>query len=319
MTLANTGIWAKGSVAGLLGAVVLALWFLLIDAAQGTPFHTPSLLASSLFGIEGLEARPGLIALYTLVHFAAFVVTGILVTWVFAKVSWGPSLIFGVVLGFILFDLAFYSSIYVTGIDVVQELGWVEVLSGNILAGLALVGYLNLTGTGRPVTWWGSFSHHRVVREGAIAGVIGAVAVAIWFLLFDLLQGRAFFTPGALGSALFLGASSVEEIQIGLWTVFGYSVVHLGAFLLVGLIASAIAWEVENTPTVLLGAILLFVAFEAFFLGLLAVVAEFLLGPIAWWSIAIGNVLAVAAIGGYLWKRHPRLAEALQNPFDQAA
>jgi hypothetical protein len=59
------------------------------------------------------------------------------------------------------------------------------------------------------------------------------------------------------------------------------------------------------TPALILGAVLLFVAFEAFFLGLLAVVAEFLLGPLAWWTIAVGNLLAVIAIGFYLWKQHP--------------
>jgi hypothetical protein len=303
-----------------LGATVLALWFLIIDASLGQPFHTPSLLAHSLFGVEGLESSPGAIVLYTVVHYLAFVVVGLLVTRLFQAVSWGPNTLLGVVLGFVLVDLAFYASIYVTGVDVVQELGWVEVLAGNMMAGLKIMGYLRLTGTVRSLTWWEALAQHDIVREGLLAGLVGAVTVAAWFFFFDLTQGRLLFTPAALGSALLLGASSTDAIEVTAFTVGGYSILHVVAFAVVGLIASAIAWEAESRPPIILGAILLFVAFESFLLGLLAIVAEFLLGPIAWWSIAMGNLLAVATIGIYLWNRHPRLREALAaDPFDRTS
>ena len=47
---------------------------------------------------------------------------------------------------------------------------------------------------------------HSVIREGLIAGAAGAAAVAFWFLVLDLIEGRILFTPGALGSVFFLGA-----------------------------------------------------------------------------------------------------------------
>jgi hypothetical protein len=320
MALQPKNLVLRGIVAGVVGATTLAFWFLLVDAAQGAPFRTPALLASSIMGMEDLQTRPGLIAFYTLIHYAAFVVVGIFTVWALSRVAWGPSILLGLVLGFVLFDLVFYASVYVTGIDVVQELGWVEVLAGNLIAGVSIMGYLHLTGDVRPVSWWEALADHRIVREGLGAGVVGAAAVAAWFFLFDLMQGRPLFTPGALGSALFLGASDLAAVEVNFWTVTGYTVFHLGAFMLVGLVASAIAWQAENTPPIILGAILLFVAFEALFLGLLAVVAEFLLGPLAWWSIAIGNLLAVVAMGYYLWKTHPGLREALAaDPFDRTA
>jgi len=34
---------------------------------------------------------------------------------------------------------------------------------------------------------------HSIVREGAIAGFLGATAVAIWFFIVDLIAGRALF------------------------------------------------------------------------------------------------------------------------------
>lgn len=313
-------IWVRGLTAGLMGGAVMALWFLVVDAARGQPFHTPALLAGSLVGIDGLESRPGLIIMYTLIHFAAFALVGIAVLWTLRKLAVSPGFLLGLVVGFILFDLAFFGSVYVTGLDVVEELGWIEVLAGNLMAGVSIMGYLHLTGTVRPVTWWEAMADHKIVREGIVAGLIGAVTVALWFLVVDSVMGRPLFTPAALGSALFLGASELAMVEVNFWTVAGYSVFHFTAFAAVGLVASAIVWEAEQTPPLILGAILLFVAFEAFFLGLLAVVAEFLLGPLAWWSIAVGNLLAVVAIGTYLWKKHPALKEALaQDPFDKTA
>ena len=33
-------------------------------------------------------------------------------------------------------------------------------------------------------------SRTRIIIDGAIAGIIGAVVVAVWFLLFDLIRGH---------------------------------------------------------------------------------------------------------------------------------
>lgn len=312
--------WIRGLVAGIVGATVIALWFLIIDASHGTPFRTPALLAHSLLGVEGLENRPGAIALYTLLHYAAFVLVGILSVWTLRRMDAAPSLLLGLLVGFILFDLVFFTSMGVTGIDVVAELGWVEVLVGNLMAGVTIMAYLHFTGAVRAVTWWEALADHRIVREGLVAGLVGAGTVAVWFLAVDSAQGRPLFTPAALGSAIFLGASDLAMVEVNPWTVAGYTVLHLVAFALVGLVAAAITVEAERTPALILGAVLLFVAFEAFFLGLLAVVAEFLLGPLAWWTIAVGNLLAVLAIGYYLWKKHPLLRAAFAaDPFDRTA
>jgi hypothetical protein len=43
---------------------------------------------------------------------------------------------------------------------------------------------------------------HRTLREGFIAGLIGATSVAVWFLIVDLIAGRPLFTPSVLGEAL---------------------------------------------------------------------------------------------------------------------
>ena len=307
-------LWVRGGIAGLLGATVLALWFLIVDSAQGDPFRVPALLANGLFAVEGLEASTGLIVLYTLIHYAAFVAVGIAVAWACAFVDWAPSTLLGVALGFALFDVLVFLSVSITGIDVIQELGWLEVLSGNVLAGLAVMGYLYLSGTVKPVPWWKVVADQTIVREGAVAGLLAALTISAWFLATDLMQGRPFFTPAALGSALFLGASGIAQVELTLWTVVGYSLLHFGAFVIVGVVASAIAGQVESMPPIVRGVVLLLVIFEAFSLGFFSVIAEFAL---SFWSIGAGNLLAVIVLAYYLWKRHPELRRALaEEPFD---
>lgn len=314
-----TGTITRGVIAGIIGATVMALWFLIVDASQGNPFRTPAFLAGAVLGHEGVQMTVGAITLYTFIHYGAWVLVGVLVSWLLRAIDTAPTVLLGFVLGFLLFDIVFYTSVGVTGVDVVSELGWPEVLAGNLLAGVSFMGFLHLTGATKPVSWWKVFTQDNlVIREGLVAGVVGAATVAAWFFLFDVVRGEPFFTPGALGSALFLGARDVAEISVNAGTVLGYSVFHVAAFVVTGVIASAFVIEAERRPPVILAAILLFVTFEAFFMGFLAMVAEFLLGSLAWWTIAIGNLLATITMGYYLWLRHPDLREVLlTNPLDK--
>jgi len=48
---------------------------------------------------------------------------------------------------------------------------------------------------------------HTSVRDGVVAGLLGATAVAVWFLGMDMIYSRALATPAALGQGL-LGYSA---------------------------------------------------------------------------------------------------------------
>jgi hypothetical protein len=296
----------------------MAFWFLVVDAAAGIPFRTPAFLASALLGLPEVTMGLGGIVMFTLLHFGIFMAVGMAVSWLLSKVETAPNVLLGLVVGFLMFDLVFYLSVTVTGVDVIDQLGWPEVLVGNLVAGVTLLGMLHLTGATPPITWWEYLAEHRIVREGIVSGLIGAGAVAFWFLLFDLMRAEPFFTPGALGSALFLGVASTDEVVVNMGTVAGYTAVHLAAFVATGLVAAAVMTHGEKIPSLVFGAGMLFVAFEAFFMGFIALVAEFLLGAMAWWTIAIGNLLATAAMGWYLWRKHPKLRAALaEHPLDK--
>jgi hypothetical protein len=146
---------------------------------------------------------------------------------------------------------------------------------------------------------------HSVVREGLIAGAIGAPAVALWFLVLDLAQGRLFFTPGALGSIFFQGARSVEDVQISATTVLGYTVLHVVLFALVGVVAARIFTWADEEPRVVLGLGVLLEVSEVFVLGMMMIGAEWLLDEVPMWTVLISNELGMLAVGLYLWRAHP--------------
>ncbi len=88
----------------------------------------------------------------------------------------------------------------------------------------------------------------RILREGFIAGLIGAAAVALWFLVVDVIAGRPFFTPAMLGSAVFWGVHDPAQVVIEYSRIIGYTMIHVSAFIIVGTISAVLAAEVEVAP-----------------------------------------------------------------------
>ena len=157
-------------------------------------------------------------------------------------------------------------------------------------------------------------SQHNAVREGIIAGVLGATTVALWFLIVDTISGRPFYTPTILGTGL-LGILGPAGSEGAFTHVAVYTLFHYAAFCAVGIIVTFIIHHAEVEPAVLAGLLILFVAFETGFYGLSALLSQAeLLGNLAWYQIAIGNLLAALAMGTYLWRAHP----ALRNEFSHA-
>lgn len=311
------GTLSRGVIAGLIGAAALALWFLVVDAIRAEPFATPTFVAHALLNLQ--DAQPGavLLAMYTAFHFAVFIVIGICVAWLVEKLQVPAHGLFGLALGFLLFDLIFYAGVLVTGTNVVEELGWPAVLAGNLIAGIALMRYIRVASDGENARLADLLKGHRTIREGIVAGLLGAAAVMAWFLIIDLIRLPVFFTPGALGSALFFGARGTAEVQVTIETVLGYTGVHVVAFLLVGLLASAMTEGARREPPLLLGMIMFFVVLEVLFIGLLAIVATWLLDSIQWWMVVVGNLIAAAVMGGYLLHEHPELRENITHELEE--
>lgn len=168
-------------------------------------------------------------------------------------------------------------------------------------------------------------SHHRgaaaggrtdggVLTRGLIAGFLGATAVALWFLVVDVLGGRVFYTPEVLGRGV-LSIFGSTEGDARMTAVIVFTIVHYGAFFVIGIIAAAILRAAERQPSVLAGALILFVAFEVAFYGFTAVMAETAAfsGNLAWYQIGLSNLVAAIVMGLYLWRSSPALGRRVDH------
>lgn len=153
-----------------------------------------------------------------------------------------------------------------------------------------------------------------VVREGVLAGLLGAAGVALWFFVVDLLAGEPFYTPNTLGAAALSMFGDPRPTDTQALHVIVYTIFHVVAFMLVGIIAAAIVRASEREPSVLAGALILFVAIQVLFYGFTALLAQReLLGRLAWYQVWAANLVAAVLMGTYLWRAHPALGRGLSQ------
>jgi hypothetical protein len=307
--------WVRGAAAGVIGAIALAVWFLAVDFLRTSPLDTLRLAAGLAFG----RAEVGLSALaaYTVLHVAVFAAVGVAVALAIEKAGIPLFPLSGAVVGFFLFDLAFYGSVVVRGADIVQQVGWPVMLAGNVLAGLALAGVLRAGRAQPAVRFRDTLREASTARTGVLAGLAGAFAVMLWFFVVDLAMGRALYTPGALGSALFYGARGTEEVRITVQTVLGYTGLHLALFLAAGLALAGLAEAARRHPPFLLGAALGLFTLQALFTGLIAALMSWMLGAISWWSFVAANMAAVLAMGVVVARRYPEMRKNLDVELEE--
>src|ERR671915_70229 len=159
---------------------------------------------------------------------------------------------------------------------------------------------------------------HPLLHDGVIAGLIGAAVIAVWFFIVDTASGRPFFTPSTLGHGLLdvLGKQPARDDSM-LIHVLAYTVFHFTAFMVVGLAASLIVFLAQREPSILFGFLVLFVAFEVGFYGLVGLLHQATaLREFAWYQVLIGNLLAAGAMGFYFWRTHKELAEEFRHSLD---
>lgn len=157
---------------------------------------------------------------------------------------------------------------------------------------------------------------HGLVREGVIAGLLGATGVAVWFLIVDTMSGRPFYTPAMLGTAMLslFGKAGGEGM---LTHVLVYTVIHGAAFIAVGLVLAFFVHQAEREPEVLTALIILFILFElGFYIGTALLAESPIFGRLAWYQVAIGNTIATLAMGVYMWRAHPKLRSELAHAYE---
>jgi hypothetical protein len=143
------------------------------------------------------------------------------------------------------------------------------------------------------------------LRDGVVAGVLGAASVAGWFFLQDVLAGRPFFTPAVLGAkVLQMVGGGFGGRGLALHVVV-YAVIHVAFFVALG-VATAIATNaMERKPSAINGFLVLFAILElAYLAGVAFAAGSELFGLYAWWQFGIANLIAALLMGRYIWQTH---------------
>jgi hypothetical protein len=142
--------------------------------------------------------------------------------------------------------------------------------------------------------------------DGVITGAIGAVLVAAWFFALDLARGRPLFTPALLGTLFLHGAGAAQAGPvIAPLEVVSYTVVHLLAFVVLGLLFSWLTGLFDRFPIAGFVLLVVFLCLQLGAVVVTAVVGGWLTRELPAWNIVVANLLAAAGMMGYLWRRHP--------------
>jgi hypothetical protein len=135
-----------GFFCGVLGAGLVAVWYLLLDLIAGRPFFTPALLGSIMFGgvrdATAVVIGPRIVAWYTAAHFFAFLVIGVISAWLAAQFDRFPAVGIAMLFLFVLFETAFFIFAFSVGSHVLGTLGLWTVAVANLLAAAGMAGYL---------------------------------------------------------------------------------------------------------------------------------------------------------------------------------
>jgi hypothetical protein len=146
--------------------------------------------------------------------------------------------------------------------------------------------------------------HRHTIVEGVIGGTIGAVAIAVWFLCIDVSMGRPFRTPALLGATLFEGLRDPAALHPTVRVVLEYTLLHWATFVAFGLVAAVLLAAADRDPRLIFLVFMLFCCFEVFALGLIWILAEWLFGVLAWWTLILANLLAGLTMLGFFFRRH---------------
>src|SRR6476619_5718390 len=142
-------ICLDGVIAGLIGAAIVAIWFLFMDTVTRLPLYTPTVLGEGLlFKEHGLDSNAveqaslKLTLMYSVVHGLIFMVLGVIAAYLLLlpkrKLHLGVMLI----ALFAVLELGFIGTAFIVAKPVLDKLAWPIVLTGNFLAAAGMACYL---------------------------------------------------------------------------------------------------------------------------------------------------------------------------------
>jgi len=159
----------------------------------------------------------------------------------------------------------------------------------------------------------------QVLAQGLIAGVVGYAAVAVFFLLGNVVAGRSpFFTAAALGSALFYGVGDLSRLAIEPGPILAFNGVHLLLSLIAGTITAWLVYETEKHHYLWYFVFFFFLAAFIFSTVVLGIIGTEIAHVMPWWTVLAANAIWMGSLGCYLWFQHRGLYRALDEEQESA-
>lgn len=290
---------AQGMVGGLVAGAVVAGWFLVTDIATGQAFQTPARLASIVLHTPFTGPWPRAVLAYSLMHFGVFACLGVAGLWVLTLLDVEPGLFVGAAFGLGVLNAVHYAGVLVNSASLLTVLPVAQVVVANLLGGMAMMAYLHRALAVKSPFGWNALRVYPTIFEGVSTGLVGAAAVAFWFLLVDLARGGPFLTPAVLGSALLLGGAGPSTVVVSPGVIAAYTFLHVSVFVLLGLVFAQIVHDERPKPVFWARVAAVFALVEALFYGTMLLLNAWVVEQMGWLVILVANVLAAVSMG--LW------------------
>jgi hypothetical protein len=146
MRATQHSVLREGTITGLLGALLVALWYFVFDTAAGHPFRTPNVLGKILFrgdvtpGVRSIV--PQIVAGFTVLHFVLYVLTGMALTFLIHLATRNPALRMGVWLGAVIAFGYFAGLTYMLYTATGERVPLWTVVGGTALGVVSMAAYL---------------------------------------------------------------------------------------------------------------------------------------------------------------------------------
>ncbi len=155
------------------------------------------------------------------------------------------------------------------------------------------------------------------IFDSIYSGAVGGSAVALFFLVIDLLDGRPFFTPAMMGHAILHGVAEGDVAEVAFDPIAYFTLAHMTAFVGLGAAITWLVHEVElrsRHPLVVL--LVAFAILEAGFLVAASLALPGVITRVGIVPVGVANLLAAGTIAlFFVWSHQPgrRVAEEISS------
>ena len=148
-----------------------------------------------------------------------------------------------------------------------------------------------------------------LMYDAFYSAAVGGCALAVFFMIADIVSGEALWTPSLMGSVLFLGLTPEAVTEVRLDMVAYFTAVHIGGFAVLGILTSVFAYEVELHAAHPVRVIaLFFLIIQGGFLISASLAMPGVITAIGVGRILTGNILTAVAMALFMLNSHNSLS-----------